>query len=173
MSETVDGWRKPHRWEQMDLWPTELDRFVAKTRVSLDEIERWRERGWISFDVQEKTELHTSEVFEIQFVRCLAYSGLSDAMIEELLEGLEKPYCYNPFTVAYSFLLGWVERPRIPNEDEIEEIIETNLEDWFKECARQGDSQTLYRIKELADNAFWEALETRKKQRQTNLSTDE
>lgn len=72
---------------------------------------------------------------EVLFVRGLARSGLSDAMINRIFSaGLQPPYCYDPDTTFFSFVKGcWVSLPpgRDPAEVTAEYVDElAGAEDW-------------------------------------------
>lgn len=117
------GWEKPARLSQLDLFANPRDRMLVHIGVSIDEVERWRALGWISFDVREVATLDTGRVAEICFVRNLARAGLGDLQIARLLDELESPYLYDPVRTAYSFAFGWVQLPQPPTESEIDEFM--------------------------------------------------
>ena len=79
------------------------DVFAAETSVSLDEMKRWYEAGWLSFDPAVVNEYDERESVEVQFVKAVVRFGLSDAMIHKILSTLNKPYCYNTNETFYSF----------------------------------------------------------------------
>jgi DNA-binding transcriptional MerR regulator len=114
---------------QLSLFKATRDEFVAKTTVSPDEMRRWHTNGWISIDPAEQRHYDEKDVIEVEFIKGLARSGLSDAMIDRVLSSLEKPYCYEPRDTFYSFCEGiWFGPPRQPPpekmaEESIEELI--------------------------------------------------
>jgi hypothetical protein len=57
----------------------------------------------------------------VLFIKGLAHSGLSDAMVNRLLSaGLERPYCYAPSTTVFSFCQNrWISLPLAPDPAEI------------------------------------------------------
>ena len=46
-------WDRPTRITQLDLFPEPRDQLLSLGGVNIDEAERWRSQGWISFDVRE------------------------------------------------------------------------------------------------------------------------
>lgn len=138
-----DGWEPPARVRQLDLFPRPRDQTLAYARISIDEIERWRARGWISFDVREEYELQPGRIAEICFIRNLAHSGLSEPQIDELLSELRPPYMYEPHRVAYSFAHGWVQVPIPPDEFRVDEYFEKYLKSWINRKAMTGEHKLL------------------------------
>lgn len=119
---------------QSSLFMSSLAEFEAETGVSADEMDVWREKGWLSFSPHKVPKFDERERVEVVFISGLARSGLSDAMVTRLLDPLPKPYCYDPATTFYSFLdRGWVSLPPEPEpakvtDDYIESLIEEK--DW-------------------------------------------
>ena len=116
------------------LFATGLDEFEASTGVSADEMQRWRERGFLAFDPRAVAEFDERHRMEVAFVRALVCSGLGDAWVEGILAGLPKPYCYDPGQTFYSFAHSrWVTLPLAPDADEVidEHFAElADAEDW-------------------------------------------
>lgn len=137
-----DGWYKPRRTFQRTLFPEDRDTFLASVQLSLDELERWRERGWLSFDASKMAQLNTPETTEILFLRNVARSGLSDAIINRMLARLSKPYSYDPLETAYSFVYGWVALPPF-NEEDVDSFMADYFEQWAKAKLESGDTQLL------------------------------
>jgi len=129
------GWRKPAQVRQLDLFPHETARDLARAGVSPDDVARWKAIGWLSPDTAAGQTMHTPEFYEVVFVRSIARSGLSDQQITTLLDELPKPYCYDPLLVAYSFALGWVQRPPDLTYDDIDGLLKEHLEGWLRERA--------------------------------------
>jgi len=73
----------------------------------------WHRKGWLSFDPSATAEYSEKERVEVLFIKGLAHSGISDAMIHRLLSAsLESPYCYDPSTTFFSFVLNrWITLP--------------------------------------------------------------
>jgi len=99
--------------------------------------------GWLSFGTDALTTLDDPELSELCFIRNIARSGLSDEQIDAFLEGLPKPYRYDPLRTAYNFAWGWVEAPAIPGTYDVDAFIEEHLSDWIAQKAEQGDSDRL------------------------------
>jgi hypothetical protein len=85
--------------------------------VSVDEMAAWHGKGWLSFDPAGITQCDDKERVEVRFVKGIAHSGLSDAMVDRLLSRLERPYCYDPAETFFSFVDDrWVSLPPQPDE---------------------------------------------------------
>ncbi|MBN2561150.1 MAG: hypothetical protein JXQ75_09490 [Phycisphaerae bacterium] len=114
------------------LFPVTLEKFEVETQVSADEMRRWHQAGWLSFDPTDLTQIDWGEDAEVRFIRALARSGLGDKWINDLLATLEKPYCYDPATTFYSFTNRiWITLPVKPEfsfDEEIAALAES--EDW-------------------------------------------
>jgi hypothetical protein len=120
-------------WQQ-SLFPSTQEQFSAETFVSADEMGAWKRKDWLSFDPLAIARYDQKERVEVLFIKGMTRSGLSDAMIDRLLSGLEKPYCYDPSTTFFSFLENrWISLP--PEQDPAEvakiyldELVDT--QDW-------------------------------------------
>lgn len=114
------------------LFPMSLESFEVMAQVSADEMRRWHDAGWLSFDPYKLHQVDWAEDTEVRFIRALARSGLSDERISELLAPLAKPYCYGPERTFYSFeKRSWITLPPKPAfclKDEITGLVE--VEDW-------------------------------------------
>jgi hypothetical protein len=127
---------------QGSLFPSIPEQFVTEMYVSADEMGSWHRRGWLSFDPPAIAEYDDKERVEVQFIKGLARSGLSDLMIDRIVSGLAKPYCYDPSTTFYSFVENrWISLP--PEADQADvtieylgELIET--QDWNSLRQLQG-----------------------------------
>lgn len=114
------------------------EEFIARTTVSLDEMKLWHERGWLSFDPCTIDEYDEREWMEVRFIRAMARFGLSCAMIDNLLFGLKRPFCYDPEETFYSFAdESWITLPKKPDRTET----------------------TLIGIQAFARNEAWDELE--------------
>jgi hypothetical protein len=122
---------------EVGLFRVTLPETLAKQGVSLDELRRWHDNGWLSFNDKltgELDEFGDPRIFEIQIVRDIVRSGLSDAQVEVLLSKLPKPFAFNPDALAFSFRHGWVQVAppiEIPDPDE---VIEEHIDDWIVSC---------------------------------------
>ena len=93
------------------------EEFIAEVFVSADEMGSWHRKGWLSFDPLTLVRYDESERVEVLFLKGLAHSGLSDAMINRMLSSLDKPYCYGPSTTFFSFCEDrWISLP--PERDQ-------------------------------------------------------
>ncbi len=138
-------WERPWPELQSCLFSDPTDQVLANLKVSRDEVKRWRERSWVSFDIDETDALDWFRSGEIEFVRDVARSGLLDAQINELFASLPTPYRFAPQTLAYNFAYGWV----VPSSDAPFEVIETNVAHWLEHLAEKHDIE---RLEELSDS---------------------
>ena len=126
---------------------------LVRLRVSPDDLQRWHQRGWLSFDEKltgQLEEFDDPKVFEIQIVRDIVRSGLPDAQIESLLLKLPKPLAYNPERLAFSFTHGWVYvEPPVPIPVPWV-VIEDHLDEWMANC----DRSTLEDLRERLENTL-------------------
>ena len=106
------------------------DEFLTDMGVSLDEMNLWHSKGWLSFDPSTIKKYDETERIEVMFIKALARFGLSDAMVNRLLSGLDKPYCYDPKKTLYSFIQeSWATLPPKPDpQDVVSEGIEALIE---------------------------------------------
>jgi len=124
---------------------------IARLGVSPNDLQRWHDRGWLSFGAtvnEELNEFDDPKIFEIQIVRDIARSGLADAQIEVLLSKLPKPLAYNPDRLAYSFRHGWIEVESSVEIPEPSEVIEEHLADWIANCGAATLEDLRYKIEE-------------------------
>jgi hypothetical protein len=139
-----DCWFRPHSETQAHLFGEPVEDVLASTHVSRDDLRRWKESGWISFDVDELDEIQMPLVWEVEFVRNVARSGLSDVQINDFLLNLEQPFRFNPEFVAYHFSFGWV----CPERHDPNEVVEQHLDEWLDSLA---ESEEFDRLEQLQD----------------------
>lgn len=135
------------------LFRIRLSDVIARLGVSLDDLRRWHDGGWLSFTAtmsEEVNEFDDPKVFEIQMVRDIARSGLSDAQIETLLSQLPKPYAFNPDRIAYSFRHGWIQVAPPVEIPDPSEVIEEHLDGWIEQC----DGETLEALRDKVKEAI-------------------
>ena len=153
------------RTSQLDLYQRNREEVLAIARVSLDDLERWRAKGWISFDAAEFETLDEPLLHEIVFVRNLARSGLPDAQIDGLLRELVSPYRYDPTRTAYSFAFGWVQIPALPDSSEVDVFFREHMSTWVFDKAVGGEFALL---EELRDTIMFKIAEVRAARRARN-----
>jgi len=155
---------------QACLFRISLTDALARLGVSPDELTRWHGRGWVSFDAntsESLDEFDDPKIFEIQIVRDIARSGLTDSQIEVLLSRLMKPYAYDPETIAFSFRHGWLQAAPVEIPDP-SEIIEEHLDEWIAGCDEATLKELRYKISEALtlcaesepDNQYPEPIES-------------
>ncbi len=135
MAKGLEGWQRPRREDQLDLFMRPTEEILALACVPPDDLARWKALRWLSAETATAARMHESEVWELCFIRNLARSGLSDTQVADLLAELPKPYRYDPIRTAYSFALGWVQRPPIPTSDEVDGFIRKHIEEWIRSTA--------------------------------------
>ena len=148
-------WIKPIPHDrQMTLFASPIVEALTSLKISKDEVQRWQQQGWISFEIDSMASLDEDGKWELEFVRNIARSGLSDQQVSVFLKELPKPYSYSPHLTAYSFAYGWVQtlRMRKPNE-----VIEEHLYSWIDEQVEEGNVEELQELAEV----LAERLETK------------
>src|SRR5438552_1468778 len=119
---------------QEALFISTLEEFIAEISVSEDELCSWHRKRWLSFNILTLAQYDEREHVEVHFIKGLARSGLSDAMMSRMLSSLEKPYCYDPSKTFFSFVENrWIGLPREQDHadvviDYLHELVET--QDW-------------------------------------------
>ncbi len=144
-------WTRP--WQrnraQACLFADPRDVGLASLSVSEDEIRRWHDAGWISEQAVTGELLHGYLVEEIEFIRDIARSGLSDGQISLLLRNLgHDEFSYNCHEIAYSFRYGRVQVAEPERPDFIE---------FISECADDEDEvslEELLRAEEILTEAI-------------------
>jgi len=123
-----------HSSTQLTLFPSTREAFVAETFISADEMESWHRKGWLSFDPLQVDRYDAPERVEVLFIKGLSRSGLSDAMINRILNSLERPYRYDPSETFFSFLENrWIGLPPEPDPADVTDQYVAELvkaEDW-------------------------------------------
>ena len=138
---------------QPGLFRVTLPDVIAGLGVSLDDLRRWHDSGWLSFNEkldEALDEFGDPRIFEIQIVRDIVRSGLSDAQIDVLLSKLPKPFAFNPDKLAYSFRHGWVQVEPPVEIPEPSEVIDEHIDDWIANC---GEA-TLADLRDKIDEAL-------------------
>jgi len=144
--ELPDGWLRPQSNMQATLFPRPTDEVLSTLGVIRGDLRRWRDLGWMSFDVDSMDQLDQPEEWEVAFVRNIACSNLSITQINEFIDGLAKPLRYDPERTAYHFEHGWVMTPRA--EDPLD-VVDREVEAWIESLAEAGDTD---RLRDLANN---------------------
>ncbi len=148
-------WMEPVRTLQPSLFDEEqtAEDIFAEYRVSVDEIDRWHKREWLSFD-SKMTHLLQPERDELMFVRNLAHFGLSDAIITRMLSFLEKPYQYSPFDHAFCFAYGWVSAAPELDEETLWQLMESHFANYVQQKVSEQDTRALHRMRFLINSAL-------------------
>ena len=140
---------------QSSLFKIKLEDALVRLKISKDDLDRWYNKDWISFEPSKDMEIDEFEgphIFELTFVRDIVRYGLADAQIDYLLGLLPTPFTFDPVKISFSFMYGWVET--IPAKAP-EEVIVENLDSWLEDLAQSDDSERLRelgcRIEELLE----------------------
>ncbi len=168
--ELVDG---KVRQLEFDLYSRDRDWYLAIAGVSLDDLDRWRAKGWVSFDARGVERLTEPMINEFVFIRNLAHSFLSDAQVDALLKKLEKPYQYDPTRIAYSFAYGWVQPPPVLNGIEIDEFVEFHLRSWIDDKVRDAEVKLLRKLEITFSIAVSRAEAKRKQEEAEAMEREE
>jgi DNA-binding transcriptional MerR regulator len=137
------------------LFHVSLSELAANLGISHDELLRWHQRGWLSFEPNPNQILNQFDdpiMNEIQIIRNVVRSGLTDAQIEVVLSTLPRPPAHNPDRLAYSFRYGWIFVPPPPQIPDSSEVIEQNLNEWIAGCDRLTLEDLRDQIDEVLEN---------------------
>jgi hypothetical protein len=137
MNEIPQWWSSPVQLsiEQRDLFTEQVGKVLVRERIGTDELDRWHDKGWISFSHTKEEQAQWQHVAEIRFVKQIARSGLSDVQIDEMLRDLPRPLRYRSEAIAYSYEYGWVE----PDLRSADEIVTDNIDAWLVSKAEAED----------------------------------
>jgi len=137
---------------QASLFPTTLDELIAEMLVSADEMKSWHSKGWLSFEPEARNQYEESDRAEVLFIKGLAHSGLSDAMVNRLLSaGLERPHCYDPASTFFSFCQDrWISLPLAPDPGDI-------VSEYFNELVADENWPVLRELQEQITRALADA----------------
>lgn len=127
---------QPASIQQDSLFKVSIESVLARIRVSPDELNRWHARGWISFAFvpMELSDHDDPKIWELQFVRDVVRSGMTDAQITQLFDRCPKPHSFDPDRTAFSFRYGLVQAIPPVEPDEPDGVIENHLEEWIAKC---------------------------------------
>ena len=106
--------------QQRTLFPVRLGELLQSIGSSAHDQQRWQNGGLLSFGPN-RASYEPYEVAEAQFVATIMHSGMTRQTINDILDGLAKPYRYDPELVCYSFFLRtWRQLPS-KSEEELRE----------------------------------------------------
>ena len=75
-----------HSGFQRSLFTSTQEKLIADMSVSADEMASWHSKEWLSFNPLTLAHYDEGERIEVQFMKGLAHSGLSDAMINDRVD---------------------------------------------------------------------------------------
>lgn len=134
MTDLPRYWSHPRPDTAPTLFVDEPADAMAALAVTTDDLRKWRDRGWLSFDIDNVERIDQPEYLEVRFIRSLVVSGLSHSQVEDLLRTLPRPFSFDPFRIAYHFEFGWVMASEPDEPPTPEEAIDT----WLDELASEG-----------------------------------
>lgn len=143
-NELPDCWGRPLPDMQSRLFGRPIEDVLRTLQVSRDDVRRWRQAGWVSFDIDDHLEIDEPLISEIEFAATIARSGLSVVQINRLLEGLPRPFRFQLRKVAYHFAYGWV----VPVQEAPFEVVERNIDDWLRDLFENKDDTRLLELSE-------------------------
>lgn len=133
-------WTRPRPDIQPTLFPAAVDDVsLAELRVTIGDIQRWHQAGWLSFAIDDLDQLDWPQLAEITFVRCLLLSGLGETELRRLTHSLPRPLAFDSRQIAYSFEYGWV----VPTKVDPNDVVETHLSTWLEGLASCRDINRL------------------------------
>ena len=132
-------WQRPSKDCRPTFFPQPVEEMLADLRVSREDLRRWKEQGWLSFDVDGADNLDLPQEKEIHFVRHLVLAGLDICQIERLLTSLPSPYCYDLDSTAYHFAHGWV----APATKKPFDVVDAQVEEWLSHLTDSGEAGRL------------------------------
>lgn len=110
---------------------------------------RLHEAAWLSFDPQKLAKLEEDQEAELVFVGSLVAGGCDDAMLKQLLAGLEKPYQYR----AHQMYYDWVDKTwrllPIREDPDPEELFNY----WVNELVQTGEIDKIVELKTSISDA--------------------
>ncbi len=99
--------------------------------------------GWVSFNPETTPELDQAQETELRFVGSLVTAGCEPRLLEQLLKGLERPYCYAGHRIYYDWSARrWRLLPVVEEPD-----LESVFADWLESLKEAGDAGQLESIK--------------------------
>ena len=138
--------------DQRSLFRVPLSRAISQLAVSEDDLRRWRAMGWLSFDCHPDElvdEFDDSKVAEIEVIRDISRSGISDAWITRALKQLPRPLSHQASSMLYHFRHGWLalELPAPADPAEV-------LAAYLAELTEQEDIEALQEIQQTIAQAL-------------------
>lgn len=139
-----EWWARPRPDTQPTLFPDPVEVALAELRVTREDLRRWHQAGWLSFTIDNRSQLDWPQQNEIRFVRSLLFSGLGETELRRLAQGLPRPLALDSRSIAYSFEYGWV----VPTEKDPDDVVEEHLSTWLEGLA---SSRNIGRLQMLAE----------------------
>lgn len=114
---------------------------------------RLYDRGWLSFDLEAKTELEEGDEVELRFVGSLAACGMDDRQRRMLFDGLRYPYRYKIDKMYFDWVAKkWRFLPGSLALDEVKDIIDDLQRDGEVDKLRDLYEQVSYALDSFQEN---------------------
>ena len=124
------------------LFPMTIDTLEVESRISYDEMVRWFDEGWLSFDPRVVQTFEEPHLGELRFLGSLLRAGLGTPWVRHILCNLTRPYRYHPDRMLYSFARNaWYELPREPANKDL-------VRDAIQRCVDAGDVELLEEVRD-------------------------
>ena len=105
--------------------------------------------GWLSFDPETTNSLSEQQECELRFVSSLVTGGLSPRLLPEIVQSLEKPYCYEGRKIYYDWAnKRWRLLPQAYDE------VETLFDEWVEDLVDAENTETLEELQEKIQAAL-------------------
>ena len=123
------------------LFQQSLPEMLKAVGTSLHQVQEWRARGWLSFELKEQARYDQWHFEEVRFINSLVQSGMGEIIVQHLLDKLSPPYSYSSDSIAYCFGRGqWV---RVFTAPDVDQVIEDNWELWLSALADSDGTEIL------------------------------
>lgn len=112
--------------------------------------------GYLSFNPDTVASMDEGQDAELWFVGTLAAWANDRGLLDRLLSGLQRPYCYRLDCMWYDWRCGaWKELPETEDRDEPDEPDrEDMLADWLGDLVAAGDTAQLLSMQNQIDGAI-------------------
>lgn len=135
------------------LFQQSLSELLKSAEVSWEQTQRWRSRGWLSFELSTDIQYDERHFQELRFIKSLVDSGVGEIVVEYLLSKLEPPFAYCEQSTAFCFgRAAWVQVYEKPSlEDLLDDcavfgIIDEHWDSWLDSLAESGELEQLRKV---------------------------
>ena len=136
---------------QMRLFPTRPREVCRAIKLNWMAALYLRDAGWLSFDPESISELNEGQEAELIFLGSLVVAGCDNAMLEQMLHDLKKPYQYSLERIFYDWRKNqWSVLPSMTSLEP-----EEFLREWLDELVEQENEKQLQQIEQLVAKALF------------------